>query len=232
MSIGQKSISNVLRRKNEKMPKRDSGKGQYDLEYAACPCFWGKDPAKYVRLFAERYLRESRGRVLDIGAGEGKNSLFLAAMGVDVVAVEVSRLACRNFLERMIEEETSERVTMINADATQIDGMILGQFDAIVSYGYLHCLENEDSARASVEKSQAFTKVGGFNIVSAFTDKLPVPAIQDYLSPTLLDADRVKEWYSNWDIVEYEEDIITESHPTTNEEHCHSLFRMIARKIA
>ncbi len=38
---------------------------------------------------------------LDLGSGEGKNSIFLAKAGVKVSAVEISKVACRNFLLKL-----------------------------------------------------------------------------------------------------------------------------------
>ncbi len=212
------------------MGDNSAGIGQYDLEYSACPCFWGKNPAKYVKFFADEYSNHTKGRALDIGAGEGKNALFLRDQGFDVVAVEVSRFACRNFINRMIEEKIADGISLINSDATRINEYLQGDFDLVVSYGFLHCLAGEEEAQQSVECCQRFTKAGGINIVSAFTDKLPVPQVQDYLSPTLLDGELVLSWYSDWEIIKFEEDIIIESHPTSLEEHKHSLFRMIVRK--
>ncbi len=208
-----------------------SGRGQYDLEYEACPCFWGRDPAKFVRLFDELYLGPGITNALDIGAGEGKNSLFLAEKGLEVTAIEVSRFACRNFINRMIEDGTVSEVTLINADACKLENLLSSKFDVVVSYGFLHCLRDELEAGLSVKQMQDFTKAGGFNVVSAFTNEIPVPAVQSYLSPTLLRGEQVREWYEGWNILEYEEDVITESHPTSLEEHNHSLFRMIAKKL-
>ncbi|MGD0208726.1 MAG: methyltransferase domain-containing protein [Verrucomicrobiota bacterium] len=86
--------------------KLNKGLGQYDQEYAACHCFWGRQPAKYIRLLVKHL---SEGRILDLGAGEGKNSLFLAERGFHIVAVECSQYAIANFKRRLREVAPSVR---------------------------------------------------------------------------------------------------------------------------
>ena len=48
------------------------------------------EPADIVK---EYYHRAPKGRALDIGAGNGRNAVFLAKQGIDVIAVDVSDVA-------------------------------------------------------------------------------------------------------------------------------------------
>ena len=208
----------------------EAGSGQYDLEYSRHPCFWGKSPAKYVRLVPEFVSDPADKFALDLGAGEGKNSLFLASLGYNVTAVEISLYACRNFIDRMIEERLDTGISLIlgNALTAPVGGD--ATYDLIVAYGLLHCLPDEATIDLVVARMQALTKPGGLNVVSAFTDRLPIPAVQNYLSPTLVSEGYVPKLYSSWTIVQYEDDTLVETHPTSNIEHEHSLFRLIARR--
>lgn len=207
----------------------DAGRGQYDLEYSRHPCFWGKDPAKYVRLVPDFVSDFADRCALDLGAGEGKNAFFLARLGYEVTAVEVSRFACRNFLNRMIEEGTDSGINLILGDALTAPVGNDASFDLVVSYGLLHCLPNEAAVDSLVARMQALTRPGGLNVVSAFTNRLPVPDVQDYLSPTLVPEGYVPDLYSGWTILRHENDTLVETHPTSDIEHEHSLFRLIAR---
>ena len=208
----------------------DAGKGQYDLEYSRHSCFWGKAPAKYVRLVT-RFLPNVIGkRALDLGAGEGKNAFFLEKLGFEVTAVEISRFACRNFINRMIEDGVDDGISVILGNALTAPVGEEASYDLVVSYGLLHCLPDENAINLLVARMQALTKPGGLNIVSAFTNRLPVPDVQDYLSPTLVGEGYVPGLYSSWTVLQYEDDTLVEAHPTSNIVHEHSLFRLIARR--
>ena len=67
--------------------------GGYEAEYAACDCFWGSEPGSYVRKLAELVQDFSGLRILDVGCGEGKNAAFLAKLGSEVTALEISERA-------------------------------------------------------------------------------------------------------------------------------------------
>lgn len=206
--------------------------GQYNGEYIKCPCFWGTDPAKYVKLIP-KYI--TSGKALDLGAGEGKNSFYLASLGFDVTAVEISPYAVKNFIDRLISEEEKSGKDITNKMQIVLGDMSKWQpsqnYDVIVSYGSLHCLASKKIVEDVVHKSKKATKNGGINVVCTFTNDLPVPDIQKYLTPTLLTGKEVKDLYSDWKILEYEVGTTEHSHPTSKTFHKHSVCRLIAKKI-
>ena len=203
------------------------GVGQYDLEYARCACFWGTAPGKYVRMVT-RHLPS--GVVLDLGAGEGKNAIYLASLGFDVVAVECSEYALNNFKSRLQTESptTRSRIQIIQADVTAYTPT--REFDVVIAYGLLHCLQSPSAVVSAVRLMQGSTVEGGYNVVVSFTNSLPVPAVHDYLEPTLLEVGELESFYSSWQLVDSENAVIEEEHPTTKVLHKHSVCRLIARR--
>jgi tellurite methyltransferase len=203
------------------------GKGQYDLEYANCKCFWGKNPGKYVK-HVLKYL--TNGKVLDLGAGECKNAIYLAQLGFNVTAVEISKYALNNFylLSSDVNEDTLERISVFNEDVLEFQSE--NEYDLVIAYGLLHCLGSVKEIDIMIEKIKKLTKVSGIIVIVSFTDDLQIPEIQSYLEPTLLPKGHLISQFKEYEILEYEEDIITESHPTSNIVHQHSLARIITRK--
>src|SRR5437899_3036754 len=138
------------------------GLGQHDLEYVKSHCFWGNSPGKFVTLLSE-HLRS--GRVLDLGAGEGKNSIYLARKGLDVVALECSFPALANFKEqlRRVAKSSRRRISVIQMDVRSYLPRV--EFDAVVAYGLLHCLPSERDAHSLIEAMKTSTRPGGYNVI-------------------------------------------------------------------
>ena len=75
-----------------------------------------------------------RGRALDIAAGKGRNAIFLAEQGFDVVATDVSRVALDEARQRAAGKSLS--ISWQQADLEQIE-LPKTTFDLIVSFNYL-----------------------------------------------------------------------------------------------
>ena len=205
--------------------------GQYDSEYKQTDSFWGWNPAKYVKKL-EPYLTPNHKLALDIGAGEGKNSFFLSEKGINVHAVEVSLYAIKNLIKKSIElkEEGKEQ----DIDIFCCDGMewmsYCPNYDLIVSYGMLHCLQSFNEIKKMIQLYKAKTNSKGLNVICTFLEGEPVPEIQKYLNPFFVKKEDILEIYKDWEILESEVEVIEHMHPTTKVMHKHTVLRMIARK--
>ncbi|MBE9029529.1 class I SAM-dependent methyltransferase [filamentous cyanobacterium LEGE 11480] len=77
-------------------------------------------------------------RVLDLGCGEGRTSLFLAAHGANVTAVDISAVA----VDRMNTFCRDCEIKNIQAmQSSALDLASLGQFDFVVGFMILHHIE-------------------------------------------------------------------------------------------
>ncbi len=203
-----------------------TGLGQYDLEYRKCPCFWGESPGKFVNLLGKYLLS---GHALDLGAGEGKNSIYLAERGLMVEAVECSGPAIDNFKRVLARnnQATRDRISIIQADVRSY--FPRESFNAVIAYGLLHCLPSKTDAYSVIDFMKAHTLGGGYNVIVTFTPRIPVPEVQPYLKPTLIEASDLLERYENWSVLAVEEEVIQEMHPTSLAPHSHSLCRLLAQ---
>jgi SAM-dependent methyltransferase len=90
-------------------------------------------PAAYFAAFDEwppeqqEAMKLVRGRVLDVGCGAGRVSLYLQAQGHEVIGVDVSPLAIEVCRQRGVRELRLMSITQINSS--------LGVFDTIVMLG-------------------------------------------------------------------------------------------------
>jgi tellurite methyltransferase len=205
----------------------EKGLGQYDTEYAACECFWGTEPGKFVRQLPNLV---PPGKVLDLGCGEGKNAIYLAQHGFSIVAIDCSALGLRNFRKRLqsVTQEISDRIVIHQQDVRSFTPN--NDFDVVIAYGLLHCLSNLNDVRNVAAKMRGCTRLAGLNVAVAFTNEMGVPTAQSYLEPTLLPCGFLESQYSDWRILASENSVIEEVHPTSKVFHQHSVCRIIAQR--
>jgi len=203
----------------------------YDDEYRITEgLFWETSPAKYVRLFADgNYLNLEGKSVLDIGAGEGKNTLYMAKLGCYVDAIDISMTALRKLQFLNDFESYKNQINLINADVLTFNSN--KKYDLVISYGLLHALGTRINVQNVITALKSCVKVNGYIIIASFNNLVPPPSIQPYLKiDAFLNPFELKTIFTDWEIINYEEEIITETHHTSNVEHQHSISRLIAKK--
>lgn len=200
----------------------------YDEGYESCCCFWGNAPGSLVLQFQDLTGISLDGKkILDIGAGEGKNAFFCANSGAMVDAVEISIKALNN-KENFLEK--SPRVSWYNEDARQFE-IKSETYDIVISYGLYHCFPQTSDVIALVNKAKNGTNIDGYNVICCFNDRRQeMASAHPGFIPTLLSHHTYLNLYQDWEIL-YETDCdLTETHPHNKIEHTHSMTRMLARK--
>jgi SAM-dependent methyltransferase len=103
----------------------------WDARYAAADLVWGGQPNRFV---AEQFAGQRPGRALDLGAGEGRNAVWLARLGWQVTAVDFSPVAVDR--GRRLASERGMTVDWVQADLRDYRPDPAA-FDAVV-IAYLH----------------------------------------------------------------------------------------------
>lgn len=200
------------------------GLGGYEEGYQACPRFWPSRVASGLEALAR--IADVRGlKVLDLGCGEGTNAAWLASLGCQVTAVEISPTALQHAQQLWPDAE----VAWINADSTQL-AIGLEEFDLIVAYGLLHCLTS-DEIPSLVTRMQTATRPGGWNVLAVFNDRSQDLSGHPGFYPTLLPHEYYHSLYERWELVTATDLDLHETHPHNNIPHSHSLTRLIARRL-
>ncbi len=105
----------------------------WDSRYRASDLVWGGEPNRFV---ADEFTGTPPGRALDLGAGEGRNAIWLAGLGWQVTAVDFSEVAVDR--ARRLAEQRGATVEWVVADLRTYQPPP-GVFDAVV-VAYLHLL--------------------------------------------------------------------------------------------
>jgi SAM-dependent methyltransferase len=134
----------------------------WNRRYATSELVWTAEPNRFL---VQEVDGLAPGRALDLGAGEGRNAVWLARQGWQVTAVDYSDVG----LDKARRLATSAGVTveLVCADATQ---PIEGVFDLVVVL-YLH-LPADDRRRAYRNAAAAVAPGGTLLIVGHDTANL------------------------------------------------------------
>ncbi|HEY5382976.1 MAG TPA: methyltransferase domain-containing protein [Candidatus Paceibacterota bacterium] len=170
----------------------------YDKLYSDDEKAFSGEPLPLVKVLVEHI---SSGDVLEIGAGAGRNSLFLASQGFNVLATDISPQAVEKLKERALESGVNlkaEVSDMAEAKLTQ-------DFDAIICTFSFHHLTAED-AELAIIKIQQHTKPNGFNLFTIFTKEGDFykkhPDTDNFY---LNDKEQLEGLYSDWKIIKSSE---------------------------
>jgi SAM-dependent methyltransferase len=165
------------------------------------------------------------GRALDLGAGEGADSIRLAKMGYKVTAVDISEVATEKI--RQFATEAGVDISVETADISEYYPE--GEFDVIICNGVLHYIRDKDSV---LDRIQGVTAARGVNVVSSWTTFTPVPDSHNSV-PVYCDEENgaIARAYRSWDIklLYLEHDKPEESHGGMPA-HSHSHVKLIAEK--
>ena len=66
-------------------------KEKWDAKYAGDIYITGKEPCEWLKSHSE--LLTGKGKALDIAGGEGRNGVFVATLGYEVVSLDISDVA-------------------------------------------------------------------------------------------------------------------------------------------
>lgn len=206
---------------------------RFDEFYDSDELSFGDAPTKEV----EEYIDGlgGSGLALDMGAGDGRNSLFLAEKGFDVIALDSSKTGLEKLQRIANERGLGDRLKIVHMDAREWE-YPERKFDLIVAITLFDHLEGSDINKL-FHKVRKSLKRGGYIFIKVHTIEDPgyrgdddnaselSSEIKHYFRPNEL----LKLLRGNYHIRKYEER--TEHDTTHGEPHKHGFARVVARKM-
>ena len=139
-------------------------------------------------------------KVLDLGCGQGRNSLFLADRGFDVTSYDLSP----NMIESLLGIIAKEGIRNIHVEQYDINhAAIKGQYDLIMSTVVLMFV-NRDNIPAIIKDMQNHTNANGYNLIVSAMSTEAYP-FTDF--PFTFAEGELQEYYQDWDIIHYNENV-------------------------
>lgn len=107
-------------------------KEKWDSKYAAGNHVADKEPSDWLKENVE--FLAGRGKALDIAMGEGRNAVFVASLGYDVLGVDISEAGIRR--AQALAKEKKVRIT---TEAVDLDDYHIpeNEYDLILCFNFL-----------------------------------------------------------------------------------------------
>jgi tellurite methyltransferase len=198
----------------------------YDQRYAGPDYYWGKKPSAMCDKIIEimRPGPDLHPRLLDLGCGEGRNAVYFAMNGFDVVGLDASLPGLKK-AERYAEE-VGVRIKTVHADIVSYE--LVDIYDVIFSTGTLHYLPPE-VRRQRFQNYKDSTSPDGVNALSVFVEKPFIARAPDAEETAFLyKSGELMSYYWDWEILYCTEDIF--DCMSSGVPHRHAVNRIIAKR--
>jgi len=177
------------------MKKHMSFKDRFDLKYKCMPEVFGAKPMPVLEKALD-YIQS--GKALDLGVGNGRNTIYLLSKSFEVTGVDASKEGIKILRERVPNDS---KLILKVSDVSQFETK--EKFDLVLAAGLLHFLNTKD-VKLLINKMKVWTKQGGLNVIA-------VRMVQNFRQdlPHIFEHNELKEFYQNkdWAIMEYREGI-------------------------
>lgn len=201
------------------------GMETYDEVYSRPEFYWGKEPNSLCKHAVQLMGTLNKGKVIDLGCGEGKDVIHFARNGFDAVGVDVSVPGLQK-AERWADQE-GLRIQTLRANLDEF--CLTEMFNLVYSSGTLTYI-SPTLRQEKFRNYKEHTNVGGLNVFNAFVEKLFIETAPDWgVDEYFYRSGDLLSFYWDWEIVLFEEVIFDCN--SSGVPHKHAMDVMVARKI-
>ena len=186
--------------------------------------YWGTDPTELAELVLE-YLPEdpSGRRLVDIGAGEGRDVVYYAEHGLDACAIDISPAGLEK--ARELAEDRGVEISTCQANANVLT--FPDPVDILTSCGAVQYIRPEIRPR-QFERFRDATIPGGLHGIFAFENHPDIPRAPDMTDNEYrFEPGELDGYYDDWETLHSEQVIFEDD--SGGVPHKHAARILIAR---
>ena len=137
--------------------------------FASKPTMFGGEASYPARVAVNRFKAESKLKILELGAGQGRDSLFFAREGLDVTVLDYSDAGLREIQEKAEQQGVPGRISTVCHDVRRPLPFEPATFDAVYSH-MLYCMALTTAELMTLSgEIRRILKPGGLNLFTART---------------------------------------------------------------
>lgn len=168
--------------------------GHHQTLYETAEFYWGKEPNDFARRTLASIPENKPLRAIDIGAGEGRDAVFFAENGFDVLATDTATNGLKKAIR--LAREHGVEIEVLEGDVNSLE--LEGSFDLVYSAGTIQYLRPENRERQFAH-FQKRTTSGGVHALLTFVDHPGIPLAPDWgENEFLYDPGELREYYAGW----------------------------------
>lgn len=164
--------------------------------------------------------------ILDVGCGDGKNSLYLSKQGhLNIDAFDLSENAIAKL--NRIAANRKLKVSAWVQDLCKYN--FDKKYDLIFSFGTLHFVSKTHWKSFLLDAKES-TNIGGLHIIQLFTNEVPPSPDIEPFAIGLSDDEEIKYLYEDWNILQFNSYTFEDEHPGVPK-HVHASNKIVAQRI-
>jgi tellurite methyltransferase len=180
----------------------------YEDKYSTEESYWGRRPSSIARILFRMYPPAEQQKLLDVGCGEGRDSIFFAQNGYEVAGFDMSSEGVRKSSARAHDLGLSIEFFKANI----LEYRLQESYDVVFSSGALHYIPT--ALREEILGNyKNFTTKGGLH---AHTVPIYKPFLAKNPDLEMLDetwrSGEVLTYYHDWKIELFSEEILDDIH--------------------
>ncbi|HET8856086.1 MAG TPA: class I SAM-dependent methyltransferase [Nitrososphaeraceae archaeon] len=141
----------------------------WDKVYSNDSSFFGDEPSKFALICYEEFVKHKIQKILELGCGQGRDSIFFASKGLEVYVIDSSKVAVENL--RIKTKELNLDIKLKNIDAVKGLPFFDNHFDAVYSHMFYNMGFTDDELKFLFSESKRVIKNKGLLSFSVRNDK-------------------------------------------------------------
>jgi SAM-dependent methyltransferase len=137
--------------------------------YSNDSSFFGDEPSKFALMCYEEFVKHKVKKILELGCGQGRDTLYFASKGLEVYAIDSSNIAIENL--RIKAKGLNLDIKLKNIDAVEGLPFHNNHFDAVYSHMFYNMSFTDEELKFLFSESKRVLKNKGLLSFSVRNDK-------------------------------------------------------------